>query len=136
MSKWNGQQLEHIADILMAAAHADGDVQGVEGSTVRQVVTELAGSKLPASLDARLKGFKHESFDLAKAGAALGLTESAQRRELLQLVARVTESDEVHDLDESDYIVKVAKAVGASRDEYAGLTVSLEDAGPPPLPTK
>ena len=50
-------------------------------------------------------------------------------------VARVTESDDVHDLEESDFIVRVAKAIGASREEYAGLTITLEESvKPPPLP--
>lgn len=35
-------------------------------------------------------------------------------------MAKVTESDDVHDLDESDFIVGVARAIGASKDELRG----------------
>ncbi|MFO0647055.1 MAG: TerB family tellurite resistance protein [Polyangiales bacterium] len=132
---WNSDQLAHIADILMAAAHSDGSVENVEDRVVREIIAGLAGGKSPA-LDARIKSFKASAFDLDKAAAALKLTTSAQRKELLQLVAKVTESDDVHDLDESDFIVGVAKAIGASKDEYAGMTISLEESGkPPPLPS-
>lgn len=132
---WNSDQLTHITDILMAAAHADGDVQNVESSVAREILVGLAGASMPA-LEARIKSFKASTFDMTKAGAALKLTTSAQRRELLQLVARVTESDEVHDLDESDFIVAVARAIGASKEDYTGLTISLEESGkPPPLPS-
>jgi hypothetical protein len=55
---------------------------------------------------------------------------------LLALVARVTESDDVHDLAESDFIVRVAKAIGATPGEYQGLTVELLPSTPPPLPPK
>lgn len=132
---WNSDQLAHLADILMAAAHSDGSVQNVEDRVVREIVAGLAGGKSSA-LDERIKGFKASAFDLGKAAAALNIATSAQRRELLQLVAKVTESDDVHDLDESDFIVGVAKAIGASKDDYAGLTISLEESGkPPPLPS-
>jgi uncharacterized tellurite resistance protein B-like protein len=132
---WNSDQLTHIADILMAAAHADGDVQNVENSAAREILVGLAGAAMP-TLEARIKNFKTSTFDVAKAGAALKLTTSAQRRELLLLVARVTESDEVHDLEESDFIVGVARAIGASKEDYTGLTISLEESGkPPPLPS-
>lgn len=135
MAKWTAEQLKHIADILMAAAHADGDVQKVEGSAVRDVVKGLAGGQIPRDLAARIDGFKLGAFELEKAAAALNLGAAADRKELLQLVARVTESDDVHDLEESDFIVRVARAIGASRDEYEGLTITLEESvKPPPLP--
>ncbi len=131
---WNSDQLVLVADILMAAASADGVAQDVEHGAVRAIVKELGGQA--ATLEARIKGFKAASFDLNKTAAALNLKTPAQRKELLQLVARVTESDDVHDLDESDYIVAVARAIGASKEEYAGLTISLEENKPPPLPSK
>ena len=135
MAKWTAEQLKHIADILMAAAHADGDVQKIEGSAVREVLKGLAGGALAKDLAARIDGFKLAAFDLGKAAAALMLGDAATRKELLQLVARVTESDDVHDLEESDFIVRVANAIGASREEYAGLTITLEESvKPPPLP--
>ncbi len=135
MAKWTAEQLKHIADILMAAAHADGDVQKVEGSAVREVLKGLAGGALSKDLAARIDGFKLAAFDLAGAAAALKLGDAAARKDLLLLVARVTESDDVHDLEESDFIVRVANAIGAAREEYAGLTITLEESvKPPPLP--
>lgn len=134
MSNWNPEQLQHVADILMAAAGADQDVVKEEGAMVRAILAELNGGALPATLDERVRAFDAASFDLDLAAAALAITEASARRKLLGLVARVTESDDVHDLDESDYIVKVAKAIGATPNEYAALTVELMPSEPPPVP--
>lgn len=143
MTSWTQAQIEHVADILNAAAHADGEAHLHEGRALREVVTELAGGTLSDALAARIQGFDPAKFDFKAAGAALELSTSEARKSLLGLVARVTESDDVHDLDESDFIVKVAQAIGADASEYEGLTVSLVEAKaepkvskPPPVPTK
>ena len=138
MATFTIDQLNHVADVLMAAAHADGEVDPAEGKMVRDIVAAFAGTAAtPASIEARIRAFDPAAFDISIAARALALTEPTSRRALLQLVARVTESDDVHDLRESDYIVRVARAIGAEASDYAGLTVELMDAeSPPPVPTK
>jgi uncharacterized tellurite resistance protein B-like protein len=136
MMKFNAKQIGSLADILMAAAHADGVLHTVENDTVRSLIATLTGSNVPTAIEARLHAFNMATFDLQQTVAGLGTMDLAARKEVFSLVARIIESDEVHDFDESDFIVQLANAMGASREEYAGLTVSLEfDPVPPPLPS-
>ena len=136
MSQWNEAQLPHLADILMAAAGADQETLATETSAVRKILKELQGAKVSSEIDARVRAFSPKGFDLAAATAGLGKLDEPSRRALLALVARVTESDDVHDLAESDFIVRLARAVGAAPGEYQGLTVELLPSAPPPLPPK
>lgn len=135
MTDWNEGQLAHIADLLMAAAGADEETLSAETSAVRKILKELSGGKVSAELDARVRGFDARRFDLAVTAEGIGSLDEAHRRALLALVSRVTESDEVHDLAESDFIVRVAKVLGAAPGEYQGLTVELLVPTPPPIPT-
>jgi uncharacterized tellurite resistance protein B-like protein len=132
------EELKHIADILMGAAYADGVHEIAEASAIRRVLAELAGgAALPEAVSARLEAFDVGAFRLEESCAKLQMGSPERRRCLLQLVAQVTESDEIHDFDETDYIVRVAQCIGASRAEYEGLTVDVrfEDADrPPPVP--
>lgn len=136
MSQWTEAQLPHVADVLMAAAGADQEMLATETSAVRKILKELAGGRVTPELDARVRGFDAKRFDLAAAAKGLGGLDETLRRALLGLVARVTESDDVHDLAESDFIVRLAKAIGAAPAEYAGLTVELVASAPPPVPPK
>lgn len=137
MSHWNHEHLEHIADLLMAAASADNETHSAERGAINAILSTLAGGSLPASLEARARDFNPDGFDMASTAKALGPLDAEHRKELLGLVSKVTESDDVHDLDESDFIVRLAKAIGASPAEYEGLTVELTPSGrPPPSPAK
>lgn len=136
MSHWNNDQLLHIADILLAAAHADRETVREERSAVEAILKGLAGDPLSEALSDRLKGFDGGRFSLDAAAKGLGALDGAHRREVLALVSRVTESDDVHDLDESEFIMRLARAIGASKDDYAGLTVELTASAPPPVPPK
>ncbi|MEZ4405415.1 MAG: TerB family tellurite resistance protein [Polyangiales bacterium] len=133
MSHWNHEHLEHIADLLMAAASADNETHSAERGAINAILSTLAGGSLPASLEARARDFNPDGFDMAATVKALGPLDAEHRRDLLGLVSKVTESDDVHDLDESDFIVRLARAIGASPAEYEGLTVELTPSGRPPL---
>ena len=132
------EELKHIADILMGAAYADGVHEIVEAAAIRRVLAELVGGgALPDAVARRLEAFDIAAFRLEETCANLKMSSPDRRRRLLQLVAQVTESDEVHDFDETDYILRVARSIGASREEYEGLTVDVrfEDPNqPPPVP--
>jgi uncharacterized tellurite resistance protein B-like protein len=132
-------ELQRIADILMGAAYADGVHQEEEAAAIEKVLQELIEQPtLPAALRQHIAAFDPKSFDVAKACAALGPRTAQERKQLLRLIATVTEIDQIHDFDESDYIIQVAKHIGAEPDEYKGLTMTVEyyddDLTPPPLP--
>jgi len=134
-------QLESIADILMGAAHADGTLEGVESEAVRRILRELTEAEIPSDLGARLDSFDPASFDLQAAADKLEITEPEDRRWLFNLVSTVIESNESHDLDESDYIRTLGEALGAACSEYSDLTVEIisvtgKRKQPPPLPKR
>lgn len=135
----NEEELTLVADVLMGAAHADGDYDGREAMQIRKILAELVGEEnMPAQLGTHLKDFDIEAFDLDATVSQLHLSGPDDRRGLLALVARVTDADQVHDLQESDYIRAVAEAIGAEASEYEDLTVELvwlSGLGePPPIP--
>ena len=132
--------LKHIADLLMGAAHADGRLVTNEADAIREVLRDLVQDEvLPHELYSRMGDFDAEAFDLQECCAALKLDSAPKRRFILKLVARVTEGDDIHDLDETAYIKRVARCIGARPEEYADLTVEFstgnnEGSTPPPVP--
>jgi len=97
---------------------------------------------LPATLDARLRTFDPARFDLLAAAAAFVDDPPAHKRKLLELVAAVGDADDVLDVREDDYLVRVADAIGAERATYDDLVLGVEElreafqtvCEPPPFP--
>jgi uncharacterized tellurite resistance protein B-like protein len=128
-------ELKRIADVLLGAAYADGLHQLEEASAIRRLLGGLAGAEeLPPALAQHIEAFDVSAFTLERSCAGLDVDTPEKRRRLLQLVAQVTECDEVHDFDESDYIVRFARCIGAKPEEYKGLTVDVQYDDPPPVP--
>jgi len=115
-----------ITDLLLGAAYADQKLAGKEEEAVRKLLGELLESpKLPDDVDKRIKTFPAGSFDLAKTAADFGKDPPIKKRKLLELVSAVNDADDEVDLDEDEYLVKLAKALGMKRDEYADLTLDV-----------
>ncbi len=134
------QDLKHIADLMMGAAHADGRYESKEADAIRDVLRDLVQDDvLPHDLYSYLDGFEPEGFDLEACCVALKLDSAPKRRFMLKLLARITETDDIHDLEETAYIKQVARLIGAGPEEYADLTVEFssgqdEGSTPPPVP--
>ncbi len=138
---------ELIADLLMGAAFADNRLDGREYAAVKKLLAEVVDAEeLPADMEARLKAFNNKTFDPAGAAKSLMLTEDTEKRKLIELIAAVTEADEVLDFDEDAYLKQVAEALEMPKEAYADLSIeilsveNLQDAGskllePPPPPT-
>ncbi|MFO0604685.1 MAG: TerB family tellurite resistance protein [Polyangiales bacterium] len=138
-------RIAHVADILLGAAYADGAKAGSEDARLRKLLGELLKTDtLPDALDARIRAFDPKGFDLAKAAAVFAGDPSDRKRKLLELVAAVGDADEVLDTQEDDYLVRVAKAIGAPKESYADLVLEVEELRdalqtvrqPPPLPKR
>jgi uncharacterized tellurite resistance protein B-like protein len=137
---------ELIADLLMGAAHADKHLDGREYGVVMKLLAQVMDLKeLPDEMINRLDNFAPNNFNPVDATKSLGLAEDEEKRKLIELIAAVTEADEVLDLDENEYLEKVAGALDLSRPSYSDLTVeilsvdNLKAAGkklimPPPIP--
>ena len=58
--------LRTLADVLLAAAHADGEICNRERRTVARLLTELSGDgRLPHWLEEHVTAFDPSTFDLA-----------------------------------------------------------------------
>ena len=137
---------EATADLLMGAAFADSRLDGREYETVKKLLAEVMGvPEVPEEMEARLKGFNPKTFDPASTAKTLGLTDDAEKRKLIELVAAVNDADDELDLDEHEYLLRVAEALGLDKSAYDDLTVevlsveNLQDGGkallqPPPVP--
>lgn len=135
MSQWTVETVKPVAHILMAAAHADGQLQAEEEALIHLILANLLGADpLPEELVAHMGLFNADQFDLQRTCQALPLEGPDGRRRLLEMVAQVTEVDDVHDLDENHYILQVARAIGAAPAEYQDLTFETSFGGAPPLP--
>jgi len=139
VARLNLEELTLIADILMGAAHADGDYDGTEAETIVGILSDLLGpDNFPAVVSEHIERFDPAAFEVESACARLHLAGADDRRSLLNLIADVTDADDIHDESEDAYIRKVAQCIGASEEEYADLTMEILSisslTGPPPLP--
>lgn len=131
-----------LTDLLLGAVHADGNAEGSEEAAVRKLLRDLHGAALPDAVDARIKGFDAKTFDLAAAARDFVADATVKKRRLLELVAAVRDADDVIDLAEDDYMVRLATALGMQKSEYADLTLEIEELReafedvrkPPPFP--
>jgi len=135
-------EIEVFAEILMAAAYADGAFQPEEDALIRRILAgAVGGGPLPPSVETRLERFEPDTFEMVPACEKLQLDGAHQRRQLLALVARVTEVDNINDVEESHLIRRLARCIGAKPAEYKDLVFDLtagdEDRTfPPPLPRR
>lgn len=112
------RQLIAIARLMLGAAHADGDIAWAERSAIGKTLTEFVGqSELPDAVRDAVDAFDITTFDLRKPCADLILRTSRDRKELLALIARVTDADAVLTRPERAYLGGIARAIGATEAE-------------------
>ena len=115
-----------VADILMAAAHADSHLHGDEKSAVRRLLRQvLGGEALPMDLEFRIDEFDAAAFDLGEAAAAFAGEPVETRRRLLELVSAVHAADQEYDLSEDEFVHRLAAALGMTEDSYRDLAVTV-----------
>jgi len=113
-----------VANLLLAAAHADGSFCAEEQATVRGLLCQLLGTEaLPLELEAQLREFDPQRFDLQQ-----GIDDFRQHahtgdERMLQLVRKVCEADATIDLGQDDYMVGLALALSLSPSRYRKLVV-------------
>ncbi|MEZ4459950.1 MAG: TerB family tellurite resistance protein [bacterium] len=129
-----GAQLAALCDLLMAAAHADGEFDGLEAGEIADVLDEVVQGTLPAEISIRLSRYNTSSFDLHAAAAPLQSLSVDDKEAILSLVTRVIEADDLHDLAEADFIRAVAGELGCDTTQVEAATFEVEILSPPPLP--
>jgi uncharacterized membrane protein YebE (DUF533 family) len=133
-----------LCEILLGAAYADNELQPQEKVEIQALLIELAGERR-VEVEACIASFEPERFDL---GALIGVFEDdpmEDKNKLLLLASTVVEADDVVDLAENAYLVKLASLLKLPSAALHGLVVDVEisevkdtfDAvrkGPPPIP--
>ena len=130
------QQLKSLLDILMAAAAIDGHTALEERKVIQDYLEEmgLIDADQRTELESHRWSFDPESFHLEAAVKGLGRLGSEERVKVIKLLERVEEADGVIDIQEADFIQRVASKLGANPDEIEALTVEIIEMAPPPLP--
>ncbi|PIV98365.1 MAG: hypothetical protein COW42_15065 [Deltaproteobacteria bacterium CG17_big_fil_post_rev_8_21_14_2_50_63_7] len=130
------QQLKSLLDILMAAAAIDGHTALEERKVIQDYLEEmgLIDADQRTELESHRWSFDPEFFHLEAAVKGLGRLGSEERVKVIKLLERVEEADGVIDIQEADFIQRVASKLGANPDEIEALTVEIIEMAPPPLP--
>src|SRR5690606_35172633 len=83
-----------LADVLMAAASADGEVCHRERRTIHRIFTRLLEQpSLPPWLEEHMRSFELEKFQLNAAAEALRNISPPQRRHIVELVRQVCDAN-------------------------------------------
>ena len=113
-----------LANVLLAAALADGEACVRERRALRRIFRRLLGTELlPVWLEQHLEEFDPESFDLAGATERLRRLPPEQRRHVAELVREICDADHVYDLEEERYLLGLVFALSLAPEDVDDLVV-------------
>jgi putative colanic acid biosynthesis UDP-glucose lipid carrier transferase len=120
--------LRTLADVLLAAAHADGQIDNRERRTVARLLTELSGTgQLPQWLVEHVAAFDPATFDLGAATDRLRKLPPPQRRHVAEMVRAVCDANNAFDLEEERFLVALVLALSLAPEDVADLVVTAAD---------
>lgn len=125
MSNANADRIFPLCELLLGAAHADGELHPQEKTEIRALLVELAGEQR-VEVEACIASFEPAKFDLNSIIGIFRGDSEEDRRKLLLLTATVIEADEEIDLAENDYMRELAEALGLPESALDGLVVDIE----------
>lgn len=104
--------LYNCARILMGAAYADGLIDGIEEDTIINLLNEMIGDEdLPDEVIQVLNDFDLEEFNLEAVAEELAEEEESHRYRLLQMTASLREADGAIDMEEDEFMLRLAEAL-------------------------
>jgi putative colanic acid biosynthesis UDP-glucose lipid carrier transferase len=116
--------LRALADTLLAAAQADGEICRRERVAIRKILVALLEEEsLPSWLEAHIEAFVPENFDLAAATRELRTLRPEQRRHIVELVRKVCDANNAFDLAEEQYMLGLVLALSLGREDVADLVI-------------
>lgn len=125
-------QMAVLARVLLGAAHADGFYAATEAVAIAEILSRFVDqAPLPPAVQESMRRYDPQSFDVEAACHQLRADTERDRVELLDLVSRVIDADNVLHAREGVYLRRVARAIGATDAELARFLAGEE---PPPLP--
>lgn len=116
-----------ITQLFLGALYADKRCAEAEKRAVRRLVGDLIlRPELPPDLEQLIDGFDPGRFDLEAVARDFASDPPMNRRRLLELVAQLCTADGEIDLDEDDYLHRLARALGMAPSEYEDLVLDYE----------
>lgn len=117
-----------VLEVLLAAAHADGEMCGREQRIVERVMRRLTGAgPLRPALDARIRSFDPREFDALAAAELLLEISPEQRRHVLELVREVCDANNAFDLAEERFLLDLTRALELTPEAIADLVVHASE---------
>ncbi|MCA9517771.1 MAG: TerB family tellurite resistance protein [Myxococcales bacterium] len=118
------EQLATIGELMMGAAYADGEKQGIEVVAICEQLKQFVEAELlPNAVKRRLDHFDPDAFDLEAACRRLDVHDDDDRLAVMNLIATVTGADAVMHTSELAYMRRVAQSIGLDPDS---LKISLK----------
>jgi len=120
-------RIDTIARLFLGALFADDRYVESERRAVRRLLCELMlADELPESVERLVEDFDPSAFDLAAAARDFLEDPPMQKRRLMELVAQLCYADGELDLDEDDYMRRLAQALDMKPGEYEDLVLDYE----------
>src|SRR3954465_3933500 len=114
--------LRAVADVLLAAAQADGTACPRELRSLRRILKRLSEREiLPDWLEAHITNFRAADFQLEAAVAPLGELPRERRRPVGDLVREVCDADNAFDLEEERYLLGLMCVLSLAPEDVADL---------------
>src|SRR4051812_47856599 len=105
----------------MYADHRFADEEKL--AVTRMLCDLICKPELPPELSLRIAEFDPEKFDLMASASDFTSDPPMNRRRLLELVAQLCVSDGELDLEEDDYLHRLANALGMEPSEYEDIVL-------------
>ncbi len=125
----DARALYPIADLLMAAAWADGQLDPREQSKALYLLARLAGKErfedCPPSLVVRVADFDPATYDMATAADAFRALSPRERRRLVALVREVCDADGAFCLEEDRFVTALVLALALTEEDVGDLLIRV-----------
>lgn len=116
-----------LTQLFLGALYSDRRCQEAEKKAVRRLLSDLiVRPELPPEIEALIDGFDPDKFDLVAVAKDFASDPPMNRRRLLELVAQLCMADGELDLDEDEYLHKLARALEMPPSEYEDLVLDYE----------
>ena len=119
-------RIETVADILMAAAHADHHVEPEEVTRIEELLREILGVEtVPDALIQRLADFEPDAFDMGQAVAPFQGEAFEVKRKLMDMCYSVHDSDGELDFAEDTFIRELGVTLGLKLEDFKDLLLEF-----------
>lgn len=118
-----------IADLLMAAAWADGILDPRERDKALELLAQLAGKdsfeECPPRLVVRVAEFQPSKYDMATAAQAFRALSARERRRLVAMVREICDANGAFDLEEDRFVMALVFALALTEEDVGELVFKV-----------